>query len=492
MNTKAPKRILIVTMVAFAASCVGLLLFLWLSFGGSIPLQPQGYRFSVEFDQAVELGTQADVQIAGVSVGKVVSVGLDRHTGLTRAVIQIDPRYAPRPADTRAILRQKTLLGETYVQLSFGSPHGPKLPDGGRLPQAQVAPTVQLDQILSTFDPQTRQAFETWMQQDGIAFTNRGEDFNAALAELYPFATNVESVLTVLRRDSAATRVLLADGAQVLDAISASPVQLQGLINNANTVFAATAAQDNSLAAAVRAFPAFLVATKQTVDRLSAFSASTKPLVDELRPAAVKLSPTLQSIAILAPYLRDVLVGIGPLTSAAREGEPAIEQFLNDSVPWLTRLTPYLGSVVPVIDYVEAYRRELAAFFANGAASTEGTAESLNGGTTYVHNLRVSLPVNPETLTAYAHRPYSNRSNAYLQPGGYLDLLKGLPVFGSYLCTNNALPTIGPTIPATLASVLRSVYYTDDPGGPPCRAQTPLGQTITGVSELYPNLQPLP
>ncbi len=147
---------------------------------------------------------------------------------------------------------------------------------------------------------------------------------------------------------------------------------------------------------------------------------------------------------------------------------------------------------MPVIDYVEAYRRELAAFFANGAASTEGTAESLNGGTTYVHNLRVSLPVNPETLTAYAHRPYSNRSNAYLQPGGYLDLLKGLPVFGSYLCTNNALPTIGPTIPATLASVLRSVYYTDDPGGPPCRAQTPLGQTITGVSELYPNLQPLP
>ena len=66
------------------------------------------------------------------------------------------------------------------------------LADGGSLPQAQVAPTVQLDQILSTFDPVTRQAFETWMQQDGIAFTSRGEDFNTALAELYPFASNVE------------------------------------------------------------------------------------------------------------------------------------------------------------------------------------------------------------------------------------------------------------------------------------------------------------
>ncbi len=94
-------------------------------------------------------------------------MGLDRRTGLTRAVMEIDPQFAPRPADTRAILRQKTLLGETYIELSPGSPTGPKLADGGSLPQGQIAPTVQLDQILSTFDPATRSAFETWMQQQG-------------------------------------------------------------------------------------------------------------------------------------------------------------------------------------------------------------------------------------------------------------------------------------------------------------------------------------
>ncbi len=479
-------------MVAFAASCVGLLLFLWLSFGGTVPLQPRGYRLSVEFNQAVELGTQADVQIAGVSVGKVVQVGLDRNTGLTRALIQIDPRFAPRPADTRAILRQKTLLGETYVQLSYGNPNGPKLADGGQLPQGQVAPTVQLDQILSTFDPATRQAFETWLAQDGIALTDRGEDFNAALAELYPFATNVQAVLAVLNRDSAATRVLLSDGAQVLDAISASPSQLQGLISNADTVFSATASQATSLAAAVRAFPAFLAATQQTVARVDTFASSAKPLVDELRPAAVKLSPALEAVARLAPALRSVLVDIGPLTRAARSGEPALERFLNDSVPLLARLTPYLGGVVPVIDYINAYRREIAAFFANSAAATQATSQSLNSDSVFIHYLRVSLPVNPESLTAYEQRPYSNRSNAYIEPSGYLDLLKGLPVFGSYLCTNNPLPTIGPTIPATLAAVLRSVYYTDDPGGPPCTAQASLGRTLTGALQAFPHLQPLP
>ncbi|MGO9898675.1 MAG: MlaD family protein [Solirubrobacteraceae bacterium] len=491
MNRTAPKRSRIVAMVAFASSCVGLLLFLWLSFGGTIPLQPKGYRVSVEFSQAVELGTEADVQIAGVSVGKVVSTGLDRKTGLTRAVIQIEPRFAPRPADTRAILRQKTLLGETYVQLSYGNPHAGMLPDGGRLPQGQVAPTVQLDQILSTFDPSTRQAFETWMAQDGIALTNRGEDFNAALAQLYPFATNVQSVLAVLQRDSAATSVLLGDGARVLAAISASPSQLHGLIANANTVFSATAAQGSSLQAAVRAFPAFLRSTQQTISALDGFAASTKPLVDELRPAAVKLSPALRSIALLAPDLRELLLDIGPLSSAARAGEPALERVLHDSVPLLARLTPYLGGVVPVIDYLDAYRRELAAFFANGTAATEATQPSLSSDK-LLHYLRVSVPVNPETLTAFAQRPDSNRSNAYLEPGGYLDLLSGLPVFGSYLCTNNQLPTIGPTIPATLAAVLRSVYYTDNPGGPPCRAQAPLGSRLTGLTQSFPHLQPLP
>ena len=330
VNRKAPKPAQIVAMVAFAASCVGLLLFLWLSFGGSVPLEPKGYRFSVEFSQAVELGTQADVEISGVSVGKVVGVGLDRGTGLTRAVIEISPQFAPRPANTTAILRQKTLLGETYVQLSFGNSRGPMLADGGSLPQGQVAPSVQLDQILSTFDPATRQAFETWMTQDGMAFTARGEDFNAALAQLYPFATNVDSVLAVLRRDSAQTRVLLADGAQVLAAISASPARLQDLVRNVEHRVLGDRRPQAALQAAVRAFPAFLASTQQTVDRLRSFAGSAKPLVDELRPAAVALSPALQAIARIAPDLRTVMVDIGPLTRAARTGVPTLVRFLNE------------------------------------------------------------------------------------------------------------------------------------------------------------------
>jgi phospholipid/cholesterol/gamma-HCH transport system substrate-binding protein len=491
VNKQAPSPSRILTMVAFAGSCIGLLLFLWLSFGGSIPLAPQGYRLDAEFTGAVQLAQESDVRISGVSVGKVISVSLDRHTGLTKAVMQLDSQYAPRPADTRAILRQKSLLGETYVELSAGTADGPKLPDGGTIPRSSIAPTVQLDQILSTFDPTTRRAFSTWMQQGAVALSRRGQDFNAAIGTLYPFATNVDRVLSVLRRDDAATSALLRDGGQVFSALASSPAQLQSLVRNSDALFASTAARNAELAAAVRAFPAFTVATRETVARLDRFAAEATPLINELRPAARQLSPTLEQTVFLAPELRSLLVNIAPLTQASKTGVPAFEQFLDASVPWLARLKPYLGSFVPIFDYINTYRRELAAFFANGAATTEATAQNISQ-TRLLHYVRISNPVNPETLTNYAHRLESNRGNPYMAPGAYAQLLTGLSVFGSYLCTANPQPAIGPTIPANLVSILEGVYYTQTPGGPACKAQAPLGEVTTGQLQAFPQLKPLP
>ena len=492
MNKQAPSTSRILTMVLFAGSCVGLLLFLWISFGGTVPFAPQGYRLKAEFSGAVQLAQESDVRISGVSVGKVISISLDRHTGLTRAIMQIDSQYAPRPSDTRAILRQKSLLGETYVELSPGSQNGPKLPDEGTIPQTQIEPTVQLDQILSTFDAQTRHAFSAWLQQGAVALTRRGQDFNSAIAELYPFATNVDSVLSVLQRDSAATSTLLREGGQVFGALARSPAQLQGFVRNSNALFAATAARNAELAAAIRAFPAFTVATRLTIDRVHRFAAEATPLIDELRPAARQLSPTLQDTVVLAPELKSLLVNIGPLTQASKTGVPALERFLSASVPWLTRLTPYLGNFVPIFDYINTYRRDIAAFFANSTASTQATSPRIDQRGPLLHYVRISSPVNPETLSEFPHRLDSNRGNPYMAPGAYAQLLRGLPVFGSYLCTANPQPTIGPTVPATLVPTLRGVYYTATPGGPECKAQAPLGEATTGQPQAFPQLTPLP
>ena len=188
------------------------------------------------------------------------------------------------------------------------------------------------------------------------------------------------------------------------------------------------------------------------------------------------------------------------MTKASKDGFPALTSFLNDTIPFLVRLKPYLGELVPVIDYIQSYRREIAAFFANSTATEQGQFASGNGGR--AHYVRISNPINPELLTRYSVRPSSNRSNAYMAPGGYNQLLHGLSLFGSYLCTAHPLPTIGSSLSQTTTSVTGTVltlaqlvakyYYTAQPGGPPCKAQPPLGSTTTGQNQTFPNLQPLP
>src|SRR6476620_9943381 len=147
MQKQAPILGLMLVMVGFALSCFGLLLFLWKAFGGPTPLTPKGYRVHVDFPEATQLAQEADVRISGVPVGKVVA--LAQRGQRTDATLQLNSKYAPLPRDARAILRTKTLLGETYVELSPGSRGRPKIPEGGRLPDAQVQPTTELDEVRS-------------------------------------------------------------------------------------------------------------------------------------------------------------------------------------------------------------------------------------------------------------------------------------------------------------------------------------------------------
>src|SRR4051794_30871768 len=181
MNKQVPSLGKILVMVGFALSCFGLLLFLWLAFGGPTPLKAKSYRVKVSFGEATQLAHEADVRISGVPGGKVKDIVTNRQTGRSDATIELDSEYAPLPSDARAILRQKTLLGETYVELTPGTPNARAIPDNGRLRTGQVSDTVELDEILRTFDPQTRRAFQTWVQTQAQSLNGRGQALNDAL-----------------------------------------------------------------------------------------------------------------------------------------------------------------------------------------------------------------------------------------------------------------------------------------------------------------------
>src|SRR4051794_32105594 len=208
MQKQAPTLGRLLVMVGFALSCFGLLLFLWLAFGGPIPLQPKGYRFTTSFGEATQLAKEADVRVSGVPVGKVKTIET-QSDGRSQAVIEIDAKYAPIPKDTKAILRQKTLLGETYVELTPGNPAGGMIAENGTLPASHVSSTVELDEIFRALDKPTRAAFQTWIQTSAQALRGRGTDINEALGNLAPFAEDTTALLRVLNSQEGGVRQLV-------------------------------------------------------------------------------------------------------------------------------------------------------------------------------------------------------------------------------------------------------------------------------------------
>src|SRR4051794_26188152 len=100
MQKQAPTLGRLSAMVLFGLSCFGLLLFLWLAFGGAVPLKPTGYQFRIAFDEAPLLAKQSDVRVAGVQIGRVAKV--EHSPNATVATLEIDRKYAPVCGDSKA------------------------------------------------------------------------------------------------------------------------------------------------------------------------------------------------------------------------------------------------------------------------------------------------------------------------------------------------------------------------------------------------------
>jgi phospholipid/cholesterol/gamma-HCH transport system substrate-binding protein len=414
MQKQAPTLAQISIIAAFCLSCVGLLIYLWVTFGGSIPLKPEGYKVRVPFDEATSLASQSDVRITGVSVGKVEAIELGEEPGTAEAIVEIDDEYAPIPKDTRAILRAKTLLGETYVELTPGTPDGPKIPEGGTIPVAQVSEPVQLDEIFRTFDPQTQQGFRTWMQDGMVASAGRGGDLSYAFAQFEPTFHSFNQFFRTLDTQTQAVNALFRNGQATFDALARRQGELQGLITSGNEVFQVMGARNQEIENTFRAFPTFLDESRLTVDRLAEFSTDTDPLVQQLTPAFSELSPTLVQVDRLAPHFNRFFTGLRRVDKAAPRGFDALRLMLReDFPPLLVSLDPFLRNLNPLVEGVSAHRRELAGLFGNAAAATNAKRP---GEPNYLRTLPM---LGPETLATFPRRLTTNRPNAYAQPGAY-------------------------------------------------------------------------
>jgi ABC-type transporter Mla subunit MlaD len=446
MSKRAPSTAQLLVIAGFALSCFGILLFLWITFGGPTPFKAKPYQIKVPFNEATQLAQQSDVRISGVSVGKVQTIEVSPDGKRALATIDVEDKYGPIPEGTRAILRTKTLLGETYVELTPGDADDPDLPDGATLAKANVAESVQLDEIFRTFDERTRAAFREWMQEGAVAIAGRGQSFSYALAGLDPLFSEFDRVFRLLDTQRLAVRQLFSNGAVSLRALRGREGELAELIRNSDAVFSTTAARNRDIEALFRAFPTFQDESRLTFDRLKEFALEADPLFRQLVPAAEQLSPTLIALSRFAPQAKGFFEGLETVIDRAPSGFGSLRKFLRSDFPVLLRaVDPFLRNLNPILTGLNLYKREVTALMGNVTAATN--AVHLSAAGEQVHFLRLLGPLGPETLSTYPNRTTVNRNNAYTQPGGYGRLAKGLLSFDTRQCSSGITATLDPDTP---------------------------------------------
>lgn len=420
MNRQVPTLGKILTMVLFALSCFGLTLFLWLQFGGAVPFKAQGYRITATFPEATSLSVEADIRIAGVGIGRVKKV-VPGSDGRAIATLQIDKRFAPLPKNTKAILRQKTLLGETYVSLT-----PPKdtsagvIPEGGRIPNSDIGTTTELDEVFATFNPETRKAFQEWMQDGGKGLDGQGPNAGQSLVQLQGFVSELAEISKTLNEQTPYLRTGLRDSRIVLQAATQQRGALQRAVTESERVFRQTGENDAALTALIERLPEFLKATKAGTKAIENFAEETAPAVTRLRPTAKALEPATEALSDVSPELRQLLEGVERVNVNAKAGLPATAKTLEVLPTLLDGLDPFLKELNPILEYTGVYGDELMGAVANvTSASDAGTdlASAPYRDGSPARFVRGMAVVQNNSLTASRNRFSTDQANAYRRKG---------------------------------------------------------------------------
>lgn len=78
------------------------------------------YKLYAYFDNIAGLTVRSKVTMAGVTIGKVTAIDLDRDSFTGRVTMQLDKKVDNLPTDSTASILTAGLLGEKYIGVSVG------------------------------------------------------------------------------------------------------------------------------------------------------------------------------------------------------------------------------------------------------------------------------------------------------------------------------------------------------------------------------------
>lgn len=324
------------------------------------------YTVKAQFSTAAAVtgGQGQEVAIAGVQVGQVGGVSLQ--DGRAVVTMNIYKQYAPIYRNATVLLRPRTPLKDMYLELDPGSRAAGAIPDGGTLSAANTEPDIDLSQILSSLDADTRNYLLLLLAGGAGALQDPGSsgaapspaavaDLRGTLKRFEPLDRDTRTFASLLATRQRTLSSAIHNLNLVVGSLGSVEGQLASLISSSDTNFSAIASEDTRLESALSLFPGTLQQTTQTLGKVRTFSSVSATTLQQLLPFANNLAPALEAsrplfrdtTPVIAHQLRPFSIAVKPL---ARTLAPA-GLSLSHAVPALSRSIGVLNALFNTLAY---------------------------------------------------------------------------------------------------------------------------------------------
>jgi virulence factor Mce-like protein len=315
----------------------------YLGFMKDIPFT-EGYRVKAVFENSVSIRANSPVRIAGVNVGKVKSVKRFEDTDMSEVEMEIQDKGLPIHKDATLKIRPRIFLeGNFFVDLQPGTPGAPKLGSGDTIRVTQTASPVQLDEILTALQGDTREDLKTLLFEFGEALDGdpkdsdtadppqdasvRGETAAESINDTYDDAGPAlrgaaivnEALLGEEPRDVSR---LLAGLQRVTAALGRNESVLQDFVTNFNQTMSIFADEKSNVSATIRELPGVTRNANRAFASLNSAFPSTRAFAREILPGVRESAATIDASFPWISQFRQLLAP-SELQGLARELSPA-------------------------------------------------------------------------------------------------------------------------------------------------------------------------
>jgi virulence factor Mce-like protein len=301
-----------------------------------LPFQSH-YEIKAAFESSNNIRAGSPVRIAGVEVGKVTSVEPAGREGAV-LTMRIDDNGRPVRSDATAKIRPRIFLeGNFFVDLTAGTPSAPELDDGATLPVQQTATPVQLDEVLTALQSDTREDLKILLREYGTALEGDGaRGFNRSLPYWEPAYRDSAIVGEAMLGETGHDLSGYIEGAgATAAALDRNRARLKGLVTDFHTTARAFAVQEANLRTAVGELPNTLNASMPALQALNESFPPLRALASELRPGVQSSEETLDVSLPFVQQLRGLVSEpeLRGLAADLRPTVPDLAALIDRSIP---------------------------------------------------------------------------------------------------------------------------------------------------------------